>query len=201
MDELEKKPETPQESAARRPEKKNDFDNRRKLMYILCGGYLIYLAIKMGRDYPQLAASGEWTGERIAALCGTIGFAVIGAALLAVVAVRFVREWKEEAQRELERQAEEAEKTEEAMKLISIGFGNAVAAGRILAVVSPDSAPIKRVVQEARERGMLLDASFGRRTKSVLLMDTDHVILSSVTPETIAARMEEKNAEETSVQP
>ena len=80
------------------------------------------------------------------------------------------------------------------MKLISIGFGNAVAAGRILAVVSPD-------VQEARERGMLLDASFGRRTKSVLLMDTDHVILSSVTPETIAARMEEKNAEETSVQP
>lgn len=110
MDELEKKPETPQESAARRPEKKNDFDNRRKLMYILCGGYLIYLAIKMGRDYPQLAASGEWTGERIAALCGTIGFAVIGAALLAVVAVRFVREWKEEAQRELERQAEEAEK-------------------------------------------------------------------------------------------
>ena len=82
------------------------------------------------------------------------------------------------------------------MKLISIGFGNAVAAGRILAVVSPDSAPIKRVVQEARERGMLLDASFGRRTKSVLLMDTDHVILSSVTPETIAARMEEKNAED-----
>ena len=87
------------------------------------------------------------------------------------------------------------------MKLISIGFGNAVAAGRILAVVSPDSAPIKRVVQEARERGMLLDASFGRRTKAVLLMDTDHVILSSVTPETIAARMDEKNAEETSVQP
>ena len=87
------------------------------------------------------------------------------------------------------------------MKLISIGFGNAVAAARILAVVSPDSAPIKRVVQEARERGMLLDASFGRRTKSGLLMDTDHVILSSVTPETIAARMEEKNAEETSVQP
>ena len=69
------------------------------------------------------------------------------------------------------------------MKLISIGFGNAVAAARILAVVSPDSAPIKRVVQEARERGMLLDASFGRRTKSVLLMDTDQVILSSVTPD------------------
>ena len=86
------------------------------------------------------------------------------------------------------------------MKLISIGFGNAVAAARILAVVSPDSAPIKRVVQEARERGMLLDA-FGRRTKSVLLMDTDHVILSSVTPETICARMEEKSSEETNLQP
>ena len=85
------------------------------------------------------------------------------------------------------------------MKLISIGFGNAVAAARILAVVSP--APIKRVVQEARERGMLLDASFGRRTKSVLLLDTDHVILSSVTPETICVRMEEKTSEETNLQP
>ena len=74
------------------------------------------------------------------------------------------------------------------MKLISIGFGNAVAAGRILAVVSPDSAPIKRVVQEARERGMLLDASFGRRTKSVLLMDTDHVILSALGPEQLSGR-------------
>ena len=87
------------------------------------------------------------------------------------------------------------------MKLISIGFGNAVAAARILAVVSPASAPIKRVVQEARERGMLLDASFGRRTKSVLLLDTDHVILSSVTPETICVRMEEKTSEETNLQP
>lgn len=82
------------------------------------------------------------------------------------------------------------------MKLIAIGFGNVVAASRILAVVSPDSAPIKRVVQEARERGMLIDASFGRRTKSVLLMDTDHVVLSAVTPETIAARVEEKASEE-----
>ena len=87
------------------------------------------------------------------------------------------------------------------MKLVNVGFGNLISAGKIVSIVSPDSAPIKRVVQEARERGMLLDASFGRRTKSVLLMDTDHVILSSVTPETIAARMEEKNAEETSVQP
>ena len=78
------------------------------------------------------------------------------------------------------------------MKLISIGFGNAVAAGRILAVVSPDSAPIKRVVQEARERGMLLDASFGRRTKSVLLMDTDHVILSAAQPDQLTLRAGER---------
>ena len=87
------------------------------------------------------------------------------------------------------------------MKLLSIGFGSAVSAARVLALVSPESAPIKRVVQEARERGMLLDASFGRRTKSVLLMDTDQVILSSVTPETICARMEEKSSEETNSQP
>jgi regulator of extracellular matrix RemA (YlzA/DUF370 family) len=74
------------------------------------------------------------------------------------------------------------------MKLINIGFGNLVAANRLLAVVSPDSAPIKRVIQEARDRGMLIDASFGRKTKAVLLMDTDHVILSALTPEIITAR-------------
>ena len=74
------------------------------------------------------------------------------------------------------------------MKLISIGFGNAVAAARILAVVSPDSAPIKRVVQEARERGMLIDASYGRSTRAVLVMDSDHVVLSALTPETVAGR-------------
>ena len=68
------------------------------------------------------------------------------------------------------------------MKLINIGFGNLVAANRLLAVVSPDSAPVKRVIQEARARQMLIDASYGRRTASVLLMDTDHVILSAMTP-------------------
>lgn len=77
------------------------------------------------------------------------------------------------------------------MKLISIGFGSAVCAERILAVIAPESAPIKRLIQEARERGMLIDASFGRKTKSVLLMDTDHVILASVSPEILSARMEE----------
>ena len=74
------------------------------------------------------------------------------------------------------------------MKLINIGFGSMVAAGRLLAIVAPDSAPIRRVVQEARDRGMLVDASFGRKTKAVLLMDTDHVILSALTPEIITAR-------------
>ena len=81
------------------------------------------------------------------------------------------------------------------MKLINIGFGSMVAAARILAVVDPDSAPIKRVVQEARERSMLIDASYGRKTQAVILMDTDHVILSALTPEAIGNRWQEKEAE------
>ena len=79
------------------------------------------------------------------------------------------------------------------MKLINIGFGSLVAAGRVLSVLSPDSAPIKRVIQEARDRGMLIDASYGRKTKAVLLMDTDHVILSALTPEQLFARWQDKN--------
>ena len=74
------------------------------------------------------------------------------------------------------------------MKLINIGFGSLIAAHRLLAVLAPDSAPIKRVIQEARDRGMLIDASFGRKTKAVILMDTDHVILSAIPSETIGAR-------------
>lgn len=74
------------------------------------------------------------------------------------------------------------------MKLINIGFGSMVAANRLLVIVAPDSAPIKRVIQEARDRGMLIDASYGRKTKAVILMDTDHVILSAITPETIRSR-------------
>ena len=81
------------------------------------------------------------------------------------------------------------------MRFINIGFGNVVAAQRILAVLSPDSAPIKRMIQEAKERGMLVDASFGRSTRSVLLMDTDHVILSALPPETIAKRLNDKDGE------
>ena len=78
------------------------------------------------------------------------------------------------------------------MKLINIGFGSLVAAGRLLSVLAPDSAPIKRVIQEARDRQMLIDASFGRKTASVLLMDTDHVILSAMTPEVIGQRSGEQ---------
>lgn len=80
------------------------------------------------------------------------------------------------------------------MKLINIGFGNMICAARLLTVLSPDSAPIKRLMQEARDRGMLIDASYGRKTKSVLVMDTDHVILSAVLPETIAVRATEEEA-------
>ena len=74
------------------------------------------------------------------------------------------------------------------MKLINIGFGNLVSAERVVAIVSPDSAPIKRMVQEARERGMLIDTSYGRKTKAVIVMDTDHVILSAIPTETIFDR-------------
>ena len=74
------------------------------------------------------------------------------------------------------------------MKLINIGFGNLISSERLLAIVSPDSAPIKRVIQEAKDRSMCIDATYGRRTKAVILMDTDHVILSAIPPETIAGR-------------
>ena len=83
------------------------------------------------------------------------------------------------------------------MKLVNIGFGSMVAAKRILAVVDPDSAPIKRVIQEARDRGMLIDASYGRKTRAVLLMDTDHVILSALTTQALGDRWQGKLEEET----
>ncbi|MBQ6720245.1 MAG: DUF370 domain-containing protein [Oscillospiraceae bacterium] len=82
------------------------------------------------------------------------------------------------------------------MKLINIGFGSMIAASRLLAIVAPDSAPIKRVIQEARDRGMLIDASYGRKTKAVILMDTDHVILSAIPTETIYARWMDRPEEE-----
>ena len=82
------------------------------------------------------------------------------------------------------------------MKLINIGFGSMLAASRVLAIMDPDSAPIKRVVQEAKERAMLIDASYGRKTKAVILMDTDHVILSAMTPDILSARWNGEEKEE-----
>jgi hypothetical protein len=82
------------------------------------------------------------------------------------------------------------------MKLINIGFGNMVSSDRLIAIVSPDSAPIKRIIQDVREKGMLVDASYGRRTRAVLLMDSGHVILSAIQPETVAGRVESKAGSE-----
>lgn len=82
------------------------------------------------------------------------------------------------------------------MKLINIGFGNMVSAEKVVAVVSPDSAPIKRIVQEAKEAGALIDATFGRRTKAVLIMDGGSVVLSAILPETVAGRFNGKEEDE-----
>ena len=78
------------------------------------------------------------------------------------------------------------------IKLINIGFGNFVTANRVITVVSPESAPIKRIVQEARESGMLVDATYGRRTRAVIVTDSDHVILSAIQPETVSHRLEDR---------
>ena len=77
------------------------------------------------------------------------------------------------------------------MELVNIGFGNLIAAGRLIAVVSPDSAPIKRMVQEARDRGVLIDATYGRKTASIFIMDSDHVILSALPPERFSPKEQE----------
>lgn len=89
------------------------------------------------------------------------------------------------------------------MKLINIGFGNMVNAGRLVAIVSPESAPIKRIVQDARDSGRLIDATYGRRTRAVLITDSDHLILSAVQPETVANRLTdtaEDELEETEIE-
>ena len=80
------------------------------------------------------------------------------------------------------------------IKLINIGFGNIVSANRIVAIVSPESAPIKRIIQESRDKGVLVDATYGRRTRAVIISDSDHVILSAVQPETVAHRLSAKEA-------
>lgn len=81
------------------------------------------------------------------------------------------------------------------IKLVNIGFGNIVSANRIVAIVSPDSAPIKRIITEARDRGVLIDATYGRRTRAVIMTDSDHVILSAVQPETVANRLTSRPAD------
>jgi regulator of extracellular matrix RemA (YlzA/DUF370 family) len=84
------------------------------------------------------------------------------------------------------------------IKLINIGFGNIVAAHRIVAIVSPESAPIKRIVQDAKERGRCIDATYGRRTRAVIICDSDHIILSAVQPETVAHRLSTRDTNEPS---
>jgi regulator of extracellular matrix RemA (YlzA/DUF370 family) len=82
------------------------------------------------------------------------------------------------------------------MKLINIGFGNMVSASRLVAIVSPESAPIKRIIQDSRDKGSLIDATYGRRTRAVIITDSDHVILSAVQPETVANRLERDDMED-----
>ena len=82
------------------------------------------------------------------------------------------------------------------MKLLNIGFGNMVSTDRLVAIVSPDSAPIKRMIQEGLDRGMLIDATYGRKTRSVVIMDSDHIVLSAIQPDTVAARLNGKEAVE-----
>ncbi len=82
------------------------------------------------------------------------------------------------------------------MKLINIGFGNMVSSERMVAMVKPESAPVKRIIQEARDHKMLIDATYGRRTRTVIIMDSDHVVLSAVQPETIGSRLNGKETED-----
>ena len=82
------------------------------------------------------------------------------------------------------------------MKRINIGFGNMVSARKLVAIVSPESAPIKRIIQDARDRGSLIDATYGRRTRAVIITDSDHVILSAVQPETVANRLDDDEDEQ-----
>ena len=82
------------------------------------------------------------------------------------------------------------------MKLINIGFGNMVNSSRVVAIISPESAPVKRIIQEARDSRVLVDATYGRRTRAVIITDRDHVILSSLQPETVANRLDDSSSEE-----
>ncbi len=82
------------------------------------------------------------------------------------------------------------------MQLINIGFGNMISSSRLIAIVSPESAPIKRIIQEAKDKGTLIDATYGRRTRAVIVMDSDHIILSAIQPETVAGRLDNEEEDE-----
>ena len=82
------------------------------------------------------------------------------------------------------------------MQLINIGFGNMVSSARVIAIVAPDSAPIKRIIQDAKDKGTLIDATYGRRTRTVIVMDSDHVILSASSPASISGRAEDTEEDE-----
>lgn len=81
------------------------------------------------------------------------------------------------------------------MKLVNIGFGNMISAARLVAIVSPESAPIKRMIQDAKERGTLIDATHGRKTRAVIITDSDHIILTYLQSETVAAKIDENDDE------
>ncbi|WP_443080047.1 DUF370 domain-containing protein [Tyzzerella sp. An114] len=83
----------------------------------------------------------------------------------------------------------------DSIRFINIGYGNLVSANRVIAVVSPDSAPIKRIIQEAREEGRVIDATYGRKTRAVIVMDSGHVVLSTIMPETVGSRLSLKDTE------
>ncbi|HLR33859.1 MAG TPA: DUF370 domain-containing protein [Tissierellales bacterium] len=85
------------------------------------------------------------------------------------------------------------------VKLINVGFGNVVSANRIIAIVSPESAPIKRMIQEARDRKIIIDATCGRRTRAVIITDSDHIVLSAVQPETVAHRLNSKENQDAEI--
>ena len=82
------------------------------------------------------------------------------------------------------------------MKLVNIGFGNLVNAQRVLAVIAPDSAPVKRMIQDARDKGVLIDATFGRKTKTVLVMDSGHIVLSGILLESVGTRLASEDEDE-----
>ena len=86
------------------------------------------------------------------------------------------------------------------IQLLNIGFGNMVSANRVIAIISPESAPIKRMVQDARDKSLLIDATYGRKTRAVLVMDSGQIVLSAIQPETVAHRIVQREVDEDTVE-